>query len=506
MHSSLRSVRSHYATSRQAKASHFAEIPRRSLIAPLAIEALEQRRLLSTVTVLNLADSGPGSLRQAVLDANANPGADAIGFADGLSGSIVLTGGQLSIAGDLHIDGPGAELLTVSGNDASRIFRINNGVSVSIEGLTIAHGRGVGQGGGIFNAGTLTVSNSVLSDNAVVGVAGATLGAVVDAFGGGIFNAGALAVRSSRFLDNHSVGADGTAGSIGSSALGGAIMSGGSPIVPATATVIQSTFVGNQAVGGAAGTGASRAGIGGAIMNATGSFDVSQSLFRDNQAVGGLENGIPGGFGAGSGGAIGNVARAGNAVLSVSHCTLTDNRAVGGATGTGVVAQDGRGGAIASFLFGGLPQPVTVGATARIDHSTLFANQAIGGAGTIGGSGQGGGIANLLGSAVDVSDSVIFFNRAIGGAGESGDGGSGQGGGIFNGGTSPVGAPSLTLERSLVAHNSAEGATGSGGDTGIGQGGGLYIAPGGLAATDRWTLIFTNDASTSDADVFGIRA
>src|SRR5437762_2210933 len=49
----------------------------------LHLEALEDRTLPSTFTVLNLADSGAGSLRQAVLDANANPGADVIAFAVG---------------------------------------------------------------------------------------------------------------------------------------------------------------------------------------------------------------------------------------------------------------------------------------------------------------------------------------------------------------------------------------------------------------------------------------
>ena len=158
----------------------------------------------------------------------------------------------------------------------------------------------------------------------------------MDAFGGGIFNTGTLTVRHSSFVHNQSIGADGTPSSIGSSALGGAIMSSGTPSAPATATVSHSTFLDNQAVGGAAGAGASRAGIGGAIMNATGTFTVSHSVFHDNQAVGGLDNGVPGGFGAGSGGAIANVARFGDAILSVSHSTfLTNNRAVGGAAGTG---------------------------------------------------------------------------------------------------------------------------------------------------------------------------
>ena len=193
-------------------------------------------------------------------------------------------------------------------------------------------------------------------------------------------------------------------------------------------------------------------------------------MFRDNQAVGGLDNGVPGGFGAGSGGAIANVARFGDATLSVSHSTLTNNRAIGGAAGTGATAQDGRGGAIANYIFGGLAPPVTVTATATRHHSTLLGNQAIGGAGPTGGTGQGGGIANENGGVLTVSDSLIALNRAIGGAGDGGNGGNGQGGGIFNGGPSPFGTPSLTLQRSLVALNRADGGAAVGGSAGPGPG------------------------------------
>jgi hypothetical protein len=46
----------------------------------LRLESLEFRCVLSTFTVLNTDDSGAGSLRQAILDANANAGADEIAF------------------------------------------------------------------------------------------------------------------------------------------------------------------------------------------------------------------------------------------------------------------------------------------------------------------------------------------------------------------------------------------------------------------------------------------
>ena len=479
---------------------------RRSPASRLYLEALEDRRLLTTFSVLNFLDSGPGSLREAITNANGAPGADLISFAPAArDGTIALTGGQLSITDDLTIDGPGAGRLAVSGNDASRVFQISSGVAVTIDDLTVTHGRAVGRGGGILNAGTMTLSRAILSDNLVVGLPGATPGAVVDAFGGGIFNTGSLNVHHSSFVHNQCIGADGTSDSIGSSALGGAFMSAGTASAPATATVSHSTFLDNQVIGGAAGIGASRAGVGGAINNTAGTCTVRDSVFRDNQAVGGLDNGVPGGFGTGIGGAISNVARFGDSTLSVSHCTLTNNRAIGGAADAGPTGQDGRGGAIANYIFGGVAIPVTVKATASIDHCTILGNQAIGGAGPTGGTGQGGGIANLNGGVLTVSDSLIALNRAIGGAGIGGNGGNGQGGGVFNGGASPVGTPSLTLQRSLVVLNRADGgAAGSGGSAGLGQGAGLYLGLGGLASADAWTLIFANDASTSDDDVFGI--
>src|SRR5262249_49589942 len=116
------------------------------------LDVLEDRTLPSTFTVLNLADSDPGSLRAAILAANTNPGADVIDFAPAArDGTITLTSGQLGITDDLTIDGPGADRLAVSGNDASRVFRIGSGVTAAIADLTITHGR-ADNGGGIWNA------------------------------------------------------------------------------------------------------------------------------------------------------------------------------------------------------------------------------------------------------------------------------------------------------------------------------------------------------------------
>lgn len=495
----LHSARSLFANDREKDLRKRTQSKKRLLRTPLGVERLDDRVVFSTFSVLNLDDSGAGSLRQAIIDSNANAGTDLIRFTSAAQkGLITLTSGELAITDSLRIDGSGADRLAVSGNDASRVFRIAAGATVTIDDLTVAHGRALAQGGGILNAGNLTLTNVIISDNQVVGIPGATT--VVDAFGGGVFNSAILTVSGSRFVHNRSIGADGSAGITGTSALGGAIMSGGTASAPAIANVSDSTFVDNRAIAGAAGAGASRAGIGGAISNAIGAMNVSRSIFRDNQAVGGIDNGVPGGFGAGSGGAIANVARFGNSILSVSDSTLSNNWAIGGA-GNNAAAQDGRGGAIANYIFPGLVGPVTVSATATIANSIILGNHAIGGDGTTGGNGQGGGVANLFGGALTVSNSLITANQALGGAGNVGGGSDGLGGGIYNGGSSAVGTPKLTLKKTLVTLNRADGKTSPSG-AGRGIGGGVYLASGGIASAEA-IAVLANIASTSHDEVFG---
>src|SRR5690606_22258042 len=118
-------------------------------------------------TVYNTNDSGSGSLRQAILNANTNPDANTITFADNLEGeTITLTSGELIISEDLTIDADGQNI-TVSGNNSSRVFLINSGTTVEMLGLTISGGNITGSGGriyfggGIYNdSGTLTLTNS----------------------------------------------------------------------------------------------------------------------------------------------------------------------------------------------------------------------------------------------------------------------------------------------------------------------------------------------------------
>src|SRR5262245_18697000 len=96
----------------------------------------------ATNLVSNLEDGlTPGTLRSAI--ATSAPG-DTILFDSGLAGTITLTnGGQLFINKDLNILGPGAKIISISGNNSNRLFFITN-ATASLVGLTIAQGRVVG--------------------------------------------------------------------------------------------------------------------------------------------------------------------------------------------------------------------------------------------------------------------------------------------------------------------------------------------------------------------------
>ena len=148
----------------------------------------------ATYTVTNNNDSGAGSLRQAILDANTAADDDIIEFAPSMSGQTIrLTGGKLEIFHPLTINGLGAESLTLDGNDQSTVIDV--WARTAISGITITGGDGV-YGGAISNNNDLTVSNSTFRDN-------------VGAVGGGISSVGNLTVSNSTFSNNTATGIGG---------------------------------------------------------------------------------------------------------------------------------------------------------------------------------------------------------------------------------------------------------------------------------------------------------
>ncbi len=473
--------------------------------------------------------------------------------------TITLTSGELAISQSLDIEGLGPDQLTVSGNQASRVFDISAGVTVTIAGMTMTDGLANGSspvlastGGGILDFGTLTLSNDVLSNNQAIGDASTSpLGTPGVAHGGALANlgAGTLTISSCAFISNLALGADGSSGSSAGNAVGGAFVNGF--VSFATAIVTDSLFAGNVAQAGSdetsGGLGATAAG--GAINN-TSALTISGSTFSQNQAIGGNDSLGTVGPGDGVGGAIvsggpnriggelatlvaststfdhnqaiggngnqnssspapsvfgpndafgGAIHITGGTANTISDCTFEHNAAIAGAGGAGQNGGLAVGGACdVSDLF----RPRVLSAT--FSNCTFDHNAAIGGQGGScgnGGDAWGGGLADLLGATLTVNNSTVANNLAIGGDGGSGgNGGNGLGGGIYVDALS-----TLTLSGDTVANNFANGgAAGLGGSDGQGVGGGLYITPGGVACADPLTVIAGNHASTSDDDVFGI--
>jgi hypothetical protein len=127
----------------------------------------------ASFTVTTTADSGPGSLRQALTDANLAPGPDTITFA--VSGTIVLDSALPAVDDDLTVQGPGAGRLAISGSYLYRIFDISASVAVTITDLALTQGRAPNgeAGGAIRSRGRLHLLRVYLHDNLSVSVGGA---------------------------------------------------------------------------------------------------------------------------------------------------------------------------------------------------------------------------------------------------------------------------------------------------------------------------------------------
>jgi CSLREA domain-containing protein len=227
---------------------------RRSVAAPWAAEVLEERQLLSSITVTTLADNttagdGQITLREALLAANTNASVDGsvageagvqdtIRFQAGLAGRLELDAalGPLVISGSVRIEGTGAARLATDAKGLSRVFDVQAGAGdVAFVGLTITGGRtdasavaGAGAGIRAATSGTVTLQGVELTDNITAGAA---------AHGAGLYaGAGSVVVLSSTVAENAALGV----GSFG----------GGIYITTGTAVVTNSTISGNEASGG----------------------------------------------------------------------------------------------------------------------------------------------------------------------------------------------------------------------------------------------------------------
>ena len=225
----------------------------------------------ATLTVTSTADSGIGSLRQAIIDASAG---DTIEF--GFSNcpcTIFLTSTSLEINKNLTIRGLGATQLILDGFNIAdvnrrRIFDVHSG-NVVLHGMTLTHTGGLSSGG-IINSATLTVANCVISNH-------------IFSSSGGISNSGTLFVLNSTISGNGGSGIQNSSGSAtitNSTISGNANASGGGiRLWSGSLTVVNSTITGNRA-------GAGPGLVGGGIRVEAGTASLDNTIvagnFRDN--------------------------------------------------------------------------------------------------------------------------------------------------------------------------------------------------------------------------------
>jgi predicted outer membrane repeat protein len=310
------------------------------------------------VTVTNCDSAGPGSLRDAV--ASADPGATIVFATACPAGATqVNLAGSIALTKDVRIKNADPAQMVLSGQ-ADRIFTVAAGVTAKIEGVTIQGGVH-GFGGGVYNAGKLTLENSVVRNNT------AFVANVAERLGGGIYNdGGELRVKHSMVVQNTAGGAGGIENAGGkvtvdrSTIADNASFSAGGIGNSGDLKVKHSTLSGNEAD------------FGGAILT-SGKAEIDGSVITDNATF--------------EGAAIG-----GSGTITIKHSTLSDNRAFLG-NGGGVHIVDG---------------------TLAIDKSTFEDNTA---------DHFGGGISSGN-SVVTIRNSTFTHNTADGGGAVYLDGGS----------------------------------------------------------------------------------
>ncbi|MEZ6123256.1 MAG: choice-of-anchor Q domain-containing protein [Planctomycetaceae bacterium] len=304
-------------------------------------ERLEVRALLTAYVVDTTVDESDGnlsagdlSLREAIEAANASAGADSISFAASVFGTaqtITLSHGEFAITDDLTITGPGRDLLTLDGNNQSRIFRIDDGddaheIVVQISGLTITKGfasDGLGttsdadNGGGIWTSENLEVRNVLLLQNYAKG------------FGGGIWSDGTTKISNSEIRQNE--GSGGVHNRQGVMSLERLLIHGnrGDGIYnTGELRVLESSITGNEGNGLNNFDFAVAEISGCSITNnraSTGAGIYNESVLNIRNSV--IANNIATGIGGQGGGGIHNLGRLRVAQLTVTNTSIIGNKA-----------------------------------------------------------------------------------------------------------------------------------------------------------------------------------
>jgi len=273
---------------------------------------------VNVITVTNENDSGPGSLRQALADAQDG---DTINF-DPSVNVVTLTSTELAIAKSITISASPRTVTVRSQTTQFRIFHVMPGYTVQITSLYITAGHGMNPGGGVFNdQSTLTIASCTISGNQIFGNQG-----------GGIHNTGTLTLLDSTVSSNQVLPGGGllvgggisNTGSMtiinGSVASNFCSIAGGGIWNEGMMTITGTAISGNEANGG------HQSGHGGGIAN-TGKLTIQDSVISNNSADPNLSDG--------SGGGIDN-----RGALEILRSSIIGNRATftgGGIAGGGTI-------------------------------------------------------------------------------------------------------------------------------------------------------------------------
>jgi CSLREA domain-containing protein len=307
-------------------------------------------------------ETGACTLRAAISEANDLGGADTITLPAGTytltiagSGESSNATGDLDIRSDITINGAGADVTfiqagTDSTNGIDRVFHVVSGAEATISGVTIRYGKapdstnqGGRHGGGIYNAGTLTIQDSTVSGNH------AGYGNDGGGDGGGIYSPGpSLTIQNSIVSDNQAGNAVSGSGGDG----GGLHVWALYPLVD-TVTIQGSTVSSNRA-----GDGAFGGACGGAYIEA-GTVTIDDSTISNNYAGDGgdLEGDLGGYYGGMSIMLVDG--------LTIRNSTISDNHA--GAT-------NGDVGGLRVEVYEGLSSP---GATTTLTNLTVSGNSGL---------------------------------------------------------------------------------------------------------------------------------
>jgi Calx-beta domain-containing protein len=410
-----------------------------------------------------------------------------------LSSPLVVSNGTIISAGFLP-DRPGNFTPTLSGGNATRLFNIRPGVSLSLFDLTLADGLargingstgqsgGAGEGGGVYNdGGTLVATNCAFLRNRAQGGDGGSTpgpnppGAGGAAQGGAIYNHnGQVILFNCGLTANEARGGNGGSGSgtsLGGESGGGAIYTSGSDITLVSCTVLENVSVSGRGRRFGA-LYLSELSSGGAIELADGTVRLSDSVLARNASQTAMARPARGGAITQRGGA-----------LEIEDSLLLANRAEGGRGWSPII---GAGNAFGGTLY-------VLSGTALLANSTLASNHVDGGIGIFGavsyGAGFGGAVFN--GASLDARNCTISGNEArtaqeIGTTGA----GSGFGGGMYQG------TGTMVLTHVTLAENAARSVPGRG----VAQGGAIF------ASTDGRVTLFNSIVANSPggSNAFGV--